>query len=55
MVHIRMDEAELFVAQSIGLASLVLAGVALVLIECWGIKKILHLMKGQAYGRSDNR
>ena len=33
------------IVELIGLTSLLLAGIALVLIECWGIKKIWRLMK----------
>jgi hypothetical protein len=32
------------IVEGIGLSSLVLAGVALILIEFWGIKKIWRLM-----------
>jgi hypothetical protein len=38
--------AKSLIVEGIGLASLVLAGVALVLIEIWGIKKIWRLMNG---------
>jgi hypothetical protein len=45
-----MDVANIFasaktvIVESIGLTSLLLAGVALTLIECWGIKKIWKLI-----------
>jgi hypothetical protein len=38
--------AKSLIVEGISLASLVLAGVALVLIEIWGIKKIWRLMNG---------
>jgi hypothetical protein len=44
--------AKSFIVESISLASLVLAGVALVLIEIWGIKKIWHLKKGHPRRRA---
>lgn len=33
------------IVESIGLGSLLLAGVALILIESWGVKKIWRLLK----------
>jgi hypothetical protein len=36
--------AKIVIVESIGLTSLLLAGVALTLIECWGIKKIWKLI-----------
>ena len=36
--------AKSLIVEGIGLSSLVLAGVALILIEFWGIKKIWRLM-----------
>lgn len=35
-----------WIAQGIGAISLLAAGVALILIEIWGIKKIWKLIKG---------
>jgi hypothetical protein len=43
-VGVNFDAAKSFIVEGIGIASLLLAGVALVLIEVWGIKKIWHLM-----------
>ena len=39
-----LTTAKSLVVEGIGLSSLVLAGVALLLIEFWGIKKIWRLM-----------
>ena len=43
--------AKSFVVEGIGLLSLVLAGIAVTLIEIWGIKKIWRLMNGHRSGR----
>jgi hypothetical protein len=40
-----LSVAKNVIVECIGLTSLLLAGVALTLIECWGIKKIWKLMK----------
>lgn len=40
-----LGDAKYFVVEGIGLMSLVLAGVALLLIELWGIKKIWRLFR----------
>jgi hypothetical protein len=39
-----LSAAKNVIVEGIGLTSLLLAGVALTLIECWGIKKIWKLM-----------
>ena len=44
--------AKSLVVEGIGLASLVLAGIALVLIEIWGIKKIWRLVNGHLRRRA---
>ena len=44
--------AKSLIVESIGLVSLVLAGVALVLIEIWGIKKIWRLINGHPRRRA---
>lgn len=46
--------AKSLIVEGIGLVSLVLAGVALVLIEVWGIKKIWRLMNGHTRRRATN-
>jgi hypothetical protein len=39
-----LNSAKLVIVEGIGLSSLILAGVALFLIEWWGIKKVWRLM-----------
>ena len=45
-----LADAKSFIVEGIGMASLLLAGVALMLIEFWGIKKIWRLMKSDQIG-----
>ena len=40
-----LADAKSFIVEGIGIGSLLLAGLALMLIELWGIKKIWGLMK----------
>jgi hypothetical protein len=43
-VAVNLEAVKSMIVEGIGIASLLLAGVALVLIEVWGIKKIWHVM-----------
>jgi hypothetical protein len=44
--------AKYWIVEGVGLASLALAGIALVLIEIWGIKKIWRLINGHPRRRA---
>ena len=44
--------AKSMIVEGISLASLLLAGIALVLIEVWGIMKIWRLMNGHQHRRT---
>jgi hypothetical protein len=47
VLRMNLDVVKSVIVEGIGIASLLLAGVAVVLIEIWGIKKIWRVMNGE--------